>query len=156
LSISDPDLSDDDALLAALSVSIDHLDPVPAAAVGAASGSWELGHFEGEVAARAADAAWDDSLALRRDEADLKSLTFVASRLTLEIEIDDQRHAVGLITPAAATVIEVDAASPQAPHATRTVRTDELGRFQMDLGIGLCRLRVGSGPDAVVTSWFYC
>lgn len=157
--MSDPDLSDDDILLAALSASIDHLDPVPAAAVRAASSSWEVGHVEAELAALAAPAAeqsLDGSLVLRTDEADLESLRFVASRLTVELEIDDRRRGVGLLTPAVATLIEVDVASPQGSHATRIVYSDELGRFQVDLGIGLCRLRISSGPDGVVTSWFYC
>jgi hypothetical protein len=153
--VTHPDLSSDDGLLAALSESIDDLDPVPAAAVEAATTSWEIGHVEGELAALAADGSFG-SLTLRRDEADLKSLTFVASRLTVELEIDDQRRAVGAISPPTATVVAVEVASQQAPFASSTVTSDELGRFAVDLAMGLCRLRIGSGPDAVFTSWFYC
>jgi len=155
--MSEPDFSDDDVLLAALSEALDHLDPVPTGALRAASTSWEIFHVDGELAGLVTDTSPDSPLVLlREEEADLRTLTFVSSRLTVEIEVDRDRHAVGVLSPPAATAIEVEAASNQGQPLTKTAFSDELGRFWLDLGIGLCRLRIGSGPDAVVTSWFYC
>jgi hypothetical protein len=134
--MTEPELSHDDGLLAALSALRDHLDPVPERAVGAAGSSFA------------------DELVLLREEAEATTLTFVASRLTVEIEIDSARHVVGVISPPASTVIEVETSSAQRPPSPRSARSDDLGRFRIDVGIGLCRLRIGSGADAVFTSWF--
>jgi hypothetical protein len=150
-----PDLSDDDVLLAALSVSLDQLDRVPEAAVRLAGAAWEICHADGELAALVAGPTAGEVVVLLREEAECRALTFVASHLTVEIEIDSDRHVVGVISPPAATLIEVEMSSSQASPAVRAVQSDDLGRFQVDVGIGLCRLRVGSGPEAVVTSWFY-
>jgi hypothetical protein len=49
----------------------------------------------------------------------------------------------------------VEAATPRSSQAGVATRTDDLGRFQIGIGAGLCRLRIGSGDDAVFTSWFY-
>jgi hypothetical protein len=149
------DLSDDDVLAATLSAALDDLDPVPDAAMRAAAAACELPHADGELAALVAEAALGD-LVLMRDETESTTLTFAASRVTVEIEIDRDHHAVGIITPPATTMIAVETSSRQATPAMRTARSDELGRFRVELGAGLCRLRIGSGADAIVTSWFYC
>jgi len=154
--MSEPDFSDDDVLLAALSEALDHLDPVPTGALRAASTSWEIFHVDAELAGLVTDTSSDGPIVLLREEADLRTLTFVSSRLTVEIEVDGDRRAVGVLSPPAAMAIEVEAASSQGQPLTKTALSDDLGRFWLDLGIGLCRLRIGSGPDAVVTSWFYC
>jgi hypothetical protein len=149
-----PDLSNDPELEANLSVSLDHLDPVPEAAVRAASMACEMPHADGELATLVAESAPGDVLVLR-DEAESTTLTFATPRMTVEIEIDRDHHAVGAISPPVATVIEVERSARQ-PSAPATAHSDELGRFRVDLGAGLYRLRIGSGPEAVVTSWFYC
>jgi hypothetical protein len=148
------DLSDDDVLAAALSAALDDLDPVPEAAVAVAATACDLPDAEVELAALVAESS--GALALMRDESDHTMLTFAASQLTVEIEIDREHHAVGVITPPASTTIEVET-SRHAPPGPRTVRSDDLGRFRLDLDGGLCRLRIGAGRDAVVvTSWFHC
>jgi hypothetical protein len=151
-----PDLSNDGVLLAALSASLDHLDPVPEAAVRAAAAACELRRADGELAALVAESLLDEPLALLRDEADNTALTFVASRLTVELEIDRDRHAVGLISPPVSTEIGVETSSRQPSPLAATARSDDLGRFRIDVGVGLCRLRIGSGTEVVVTSWFHC
>jgi hypothetical protein len=150
------DLSDDAVLEDVLSAGIDDLDPVPAAAVAAAAAASDLLHPEGELATLVAESALGE-VVLMRDDADHTLLTFAASELTVEIEIDQDHRAVGLITPPAATLIEVETSARTSTPAVQSVRSDDLGRFRMDLAGGLCRLRIGAGPRAVVvTSWFYC
>ena len=149
------DLSDDDVLAAALSAALDDLDPVHEAAVAAAATACDLPDAEGELAALVAESS--GMLALMRDETEHTMLTFAASQLTVEIDIDRDHHAVGVITPPACTTIEVETSARHASPGVRTVRSDDLGRFRLDLDGGLCRLRIGAGRDAVVvTSWFYC
>ena len=84
-----------------------------------------------------------------------RPLTFRCSQITVEIEIDDEGHVVGVLSPPAVTTVAVEIASKPGLPAEVSCRSDELGRFQVVLGHGLCRLRIGSGADAVATSWFY-
>jgi hypothetical protein len=153
--MSGPDLSKDDVLLQVLSAALDDLDPVSVEALRTAASAWDICHVEGELAALM-DPAPDRRLALLRDEADLRSMTFVASKLKVEIEIDLDRHVVGVISPPTANIIEVESVSSKGPPFARTAHSDEFGRFRLELEMGLCRLRIGGGPDAVLTSWFYC
>ncbi len=152
--MSGPDISKDEELLRALSAALEDLDPVPDVALRAADSAWDIYHVDGELAALVGPAP--DGLVLLRDEADLRSMTFVASKLSVEIEIDNDRHAVGVLSPPGVRVIEVEPVSSMGPPFARTVHSDDLGRFRLDLDVGLCRLRIGTGPEAVFTSWFYC
>ena len=154
--VSHPDFSSDDVLLAALSASLDNPDPVPAAAVQATASAWEICHADVELAALVADSSSGTALVLLREDADLRALTFVSSRLMIEIEIDSDRHGIGVISPSGTNVVEVETASDQGPAIPKTAPIDDLGRFRVDVGVGLCRLRIGSEPNAVVSSWFYC
>ncbi len=149
-----PNLSNDDVLLATLSASLEILDPVPAAAVLAATAACESPEALGELAVLFADSTMDNRLVLFREEADYRTLTFVASRLTIEVEIEHHGKAVGLIIPPAETLIQVEAASGRSSSIARMVQSDVLGRFRIDVGLGPRRLRIGSGSDAVVTPWF--
>jgi hypothetical protein len=151
--MSRPDIAKDEELLRALSAALEDLDPVPDEALRAADSAWDICHVDGELAALVSPAP--DRLVLR-DEADLRSMTFVASKLSVEIEIDSDRHAVGVLSPPGARVIEVEPVSSKGPPFASTVHSDDLGRFRLDLDVGLCRLRIGTGPEAVFTSWFYC
>jgi hypothetical protein len=153
--MSGPDISNDDVLLQMLSAALDDLDPVPDEALQAAGGAWDICHVDGELAALVGPGP-DRPVALLRDEADLRSMTFVASKLSVEIEIDNDRHAIGVLSPPGARVIEVEPVSSNGPPYARTVQSDDLGRFRLDLEVGLCRLRIGTGHEAVFTSWFYC
>jgi hypothetical protein len=153
-----PNLSEDEVLLAVLSDAIDHLDPVSPQAVEAAVAACDIGYADAELAALVADSMAGQGVLLR-DELDSTMLTFRSSRLTVELEIDPDLHAVGLISPPGATAVVVEsAATPGAPSPSRTwsARSDDLGRFRIDVGSGLCRLRIGSGSETTVTSWFHC
>lgn len=153
--MSGADIFNDDVLLRALSAALDDLDPVPDEALRSADSAWDICHIDGELAALVGSAP-DRPLAPLRDDADLRSMTFVASKLAIEMEIDSDRHAVGVLSPPSATVIEVEPVSSKGPPFASRAQSDDLGRFRLDLEVGLCRLRIGTGPEAVFTSWFYC
>jgi len=154
--VSRAELFEDENLLAALSVALDDLDPVSVEAVRAGASSWEISQLEGELAALAADSSSDGQVVLLSDEAEIRCLTFVANQLTVEIKIDCEHQAVGVVLPKVAKVIEVEQASVKGPPFTMRTQSDHLGQFRLGLLRGLCRLRIGTGPEAVVTSWFYC
>ncbi len=150
------ELFEDEGLLAALSVALDNLDPVSVEAVRAGASSWEISHVDGELAALAADSSSRGQVILLSDEEDMRCLTFVANQLTVEIKIDCEHQAVGVMSPGVAKVIEVERASMKGPPFTMRTVSDQLGQFRLGLVTGLCRLRIGTGPEAVVTSWFSC
>ena len=149
------DLRDDDVLLAVLSGVLHGSDPVPADAKRAAAAACELRHVDSELASLVADSSIDEGL-LFRDEVGTLVMTFRCDQLSVEIEIDRDGQAVGVISPPVATELRVETPSTRGTPRGMSTRSDELGRFQIGVGMGLCRLRIGSGPEAVVTAWFYC
>jgi hypothetical protein len=86
---------------------------------------------------------------------EITTVTFVAARLSVELEVHPDHHGAGTISPPLATAVELERAIPLLDGVV-TVHSDDDGRFDLQLGDGLCRLRIGSGPEAVVTSWFHC
>jgi len=151
-----PDLNDDEVLLTLLAEMIDADDDPPAPAVQAALVACELARAEGELVALVAESTGEERLVGVRDEIEATVFKFRASNLTVELEIGLDGHAIGVISPPQATEIEVERASAQVPPLHPVCRSDELGRFRMDVANGLCRLRIGTGDNAVITSWFYC
>jgi hypothetical protein len=149
-----PDLRNDAVLLALLSMVIDGVDPVPPGAIQAAAAACELRHVDCELASLVADSTVGGRVLLR-DEADRTVLTFRSRQMSVEVEIDRDGYAVGLISPPAAADIAVENIVPCSSLARVSTRSDDLGRFQIGVGTGLCRLRIGSGDRAVFTSWFY-
>jgi len=149
-----PDLRDDAVLLAVLSIVVDGLDPVPPGAIRAAVAACELRHVDHELASLVADSSVGGQL-LRRHESEPTVLTFGGDELMVEVELDGDGYAVGLLSPPTATDVVVEAVLPRSSRTGDTTRSDELGRFHIGLGAGLCRLRIGSGADAVFTAWFY-
>lgn len=147
------DLTDDAVLLFFLSTMLDAVDPVPAAALRAAAAACELQHVDGELAMLAAEAGGPKELF--RDDRDNTVLTFRCDQLTIEIEVDGDAYAVGVLSPPTVTTIAVEVASRARFPAEARCQSDDLGRFQVEVGHGLCRLLVGSGVDVVATSWFY-
>ena len=148
------DLRDDDVLLAALSSVLHDADPVPAGAKRAAAAACELRHVDRELASLVADSSIDERLLLR-DDVETLVLSFRCDQLSVEIEIDRDGQAVGVISPPVATEVRVETPSTRGTPRGTSTRSDELGRFQIGVGRGLCRLRIGSGLKAIVTAWFY-
>jgi hypothetical protein len=150
-----PDPYRNDVFLDLLSSVIDALDPVPPAAHDAAHAAGEMSYADQELAALVENAVGEEALLLA-DESESTILTFRAPRLTIEIEIYERSHVVGALTPPATSVVHLEVASNASSGQDRAVSSDELGRFRIQVERGLTRLRIGSGPNSVVTSWFYC
>jgi hypothetical protein len=151
-----PDLNSDEVLLALLAEMIASDDQPPALAVQVALAASELARADGELAALVSESTDEEVLAGLRDETEAVAFRFRASNMTVELEIGPGGHAIGVISPPRATEIELVMASAQTPPLNTSCRSDEMGRFRIDVAIGLCRLRVGTGETAVHTSWFYC
>jgi hypothetical protein len=149
------DLSHDDVLLDLLSSVIDELDPVAPDAVKAAHAAAGMAHADEELATLVEEAAAEEALLLA-DESQTAFLTFRSAQLTVEIEIHAGSHVIGMLSPPTASVVQVEAASSAKSRQETMTTSDELGRFRLHVGEGLNRLRIDSGSEAVVTSWFYC
>jgi hypothetical protein len=134
-------------------------DPVPAVVTQAAKAALGWRRLDAELAELLADSALDaESLAAARgSRATLRSMSFSAGRLTIDVEIHGEgadRIALGQLFPPGRATIELQNAD-QAESTT--VESDNLGRFRTRLpASGSIRLRVASDPDRanwVETSW---
>jgi hypothetical protein len=134
-------------------------DPVPALVTQAAKAALGWRRLDAELAELVADSALDaESLALTRGaRATLRSMSFSAGRLTIDIEIYGEgadRMALGQLSPAGRARIELQTADQ---GASRIIESDDLGRFRTKLPpAGSIRLRVASDPGGenwVQTSW---
>jgi hypothetical protein len=134
-------------------------DPVPPLVTQAAKAALGWRRLDAELAELLADSALDaESLAVARgSRATLRSMSFSAGRLTIDVEIHgegDDRVALGQLSPPGRATIEVQSAD-QAESTT--VESDSLGRFRTKLpGSGSIRLRVAADPaqaNWVETSW---
>jgi hypothetical protein len=136
-----------------------HRDPVPPLVTQAAKAALGWRRLDAELAEVLADSALDSpSLALARSaHATLRSMSFSAGRLTIDIEIHgegDHRIALGQLSPPRRARIELQSADQAAPTITES---DDLGRFRTKLPeAGSIRLRIDCEPDDaswVETSW---
>jgi hypothetical protein len=151
-----PDLNSDEVLLALLAEMIESEDQPPVAALQVALAASELAGADGELAALVGESTEEELLAGLRDETEAVVFRFRATNMIVEFEIGPGGHAIGVISPPRATEIELEMSSPQSPPLNTSCRSDEMGRFRIDVAIGLCRLKIGTGESAVYTSWFYC
>jgi hypothetical protein len=134
-------------------------DPVPPVVTQAAKAALGWRRLDTDLAELLADSALDaESLALARGpQVTLRSVSFSAGRLTIDIEIHGagaDRIALGQLSPARRARIELQTAD-QADSTI--IESDDLGRFRTKLpAAGSIRLRVASDPDGtnwVETSW---
>ncbi len=134
-------------------------DPVPQLVTQSAKAAIGWRRLDAELAELLADSALDaESLALARGaKAMLRSMSFSAGRLTIDVEIHGEgadRTALGQLSPPARARIELQSAD-QAESTI--VESDSLGRFRTKLpASGSIRLRVATDPDGtnwVETSW---
>ena len=151
-----PDLNNDDVLLALLAELIESEDEPPLPAVNVALAAFELATAEGELAALVSESTGEEVLVGLRDQTEAVVFKFRAPNMVVELEIGPDGHGIGILSPPRATDIELEMSSRQPPPLNRSCRSDEMGRFRIDVAIGLCRLRIGSGDSAVHTAWFYC
>jgi hypothetical protein len=134
-------------------------DPVPPLVTQAAKAALGWRRLDAELAELLADSALDAELqaAARGSRATLRSMSFSAGRLTIDVEIHGEgadRVALGQLSPPERATIELQSAD-QAESTT--VESDTLGRFRTKLpASGSIRLRVASDPAGanwVETSW---
>jgi len=115
--------------------------------------------LDAELAELLADSALDTGSVggARSAQATLRSMSFSAGRLTIDIEIRGEgtaRIALGQLSPAGRARIELQTADQAA---STIIESDDLGRFRTSLpAAGSVRLRVArepAGADWIETSW---
>src|SRR2546421_3387950 len=131
------------------------VDPVPERVTFAAKASLAWRNVDAELAELTYDSALDaDRLTLVRGAAAARMLTFSASGLTVDIEVeetDGSLRLIGELAPAQRAVIEVRHAD-----GTTEVETDDDGRFRTGLvpaGPIALSLRLAAGGSTVQTEW---
>jgi hypothetical protein len=129
-------------------------DPVPPLVTRSAKAALGWRRLDAELAEFLADSALDaESLAVARGaRATLRSMSFSAGRLTIDVEIHGEgaeRTALGQLHPPARARIELQSADQAA---STVIESDDLGRFRTKLPpAGSIRLRVAG--DAVGETW---
>jgi hypothetical protein len=131
------------------------VDPVPQRVTFAAKQSLAWRTIDAELAQLTYDSALDaERLTLVRGAAAARMLTFSASGLTVDIEVeetDGSLRLIGELAPAQRAVIAVRHA-----QGTTEVETDEDGRFRTGLvpaGPIALSLRLAAGGSTVQTEW---
>ena len=154
------DQDQDDQLMAELRSFFAEADPVPEQVTefGKAALGWR--HLDADLAELLTDSALEDkALGLARGTgAGVRSLTFTATELTIDVEIhadDGHRTLLGQLSPPPpAATVEIERVDDELLSAD----TDQLGRFRVSFPArGAIRLRVVD-PErrsrvAVVTIW---
>jgi hypothetical protein len=131
------------------------VDPVPQRVTFAAKQSLAWRTIDAELAQLTYDSALDaERLTLVRGAAAARMLTFSASGLTVDIEVeetDGSLRLIGELAPAQRAVIAVRHA-----QGTTEVETDEDGRFRtgpVPAGPIALSLRLAAGGSTVQTEW---
>lgn len=126
-------------------------DPVPAAVVEAARGSYAWRTIDDELAELVYDSWLDwETSGVRASGGGSRQLTFEAESLTVEMEVSGRREIVGQIVPPQRATIEF-----RHPSSGMVVEADHLGRFAaVGLPAGAVSLRCKDlAGAATVTDW---
>ncbi|HEX3425321.1 MAG TPA: hypothetical protein VHT30_04260 [Acidimicrobiales bacterium] len=151
------DLGDDDVLLDLLGDALNEADPVPPDAIRMALALASLGDVDAELATLVADTLVDSDVVLFRHDVTMEPLSgpsdrlvsFTTPRLSVDVDLPaNSTTLVGLITPPCAVDLELETQA-----GTESLRSDDLGRFTVDLPPGPCRLRIHALGGTVVTPW---
>ena len=138
-------------------------DPMPALVVEAGTASLGWRRLDAELAELLSDSALEEAGVIahaRGQTASLRSVTFAAGPLTIDIEIqgdERERRILGQLSPAVAATVELQLSDPGL--APTTTNTDALGRFRASLpataaAATALRLRVDvPGSGQIETSW---
>ena len=143
-------LDDDEQLLAALGEALRAGSSVPASFLEAARSSFAWRTIDADLAALTYDSAREEATLTRAEPATLRSFTFVARHLTIELHLSEGAlH--GQVVPPQAGELELRAA--RGP--VRSVPIDEVGYFSLGaLPSGSFRLLVRTADGAsVLTEW---
>ena len=129
-------------------------DPVPPLVLETAKASLGWRRLDAELAELLSDSALDaqGELALARGTAQIRSVSFSAGRLTIDLEVQgegSERRLLGQLGPPAGATLELQL--DDAATAPVAITVDELGRFRAPLPDATrFRLRVGV-PDPAAT-----
>jgi hypothetical protein len=144
---------EDEALTAELGEALRAAAAVPDRFLAAGKAAFAWRNVDADLAALAHDSATEHVLAGTRSEpATLRALTFVASRLTIEIEVTAEALQ-GQVVPPQPGQIELQ--QRDKARETPPVEVDELGWFVFrpaPHGMWRMRLRTGDG-NTVLTEW---
>jgi hypothetical protein len=140
----------DDSLIEDLRALFAKDDPVPPLVVDAARSSLGWRRLDADLAELLSDSALEEAgLALARGTAAVRSVSFGAGELTIDVELHgegDERRLLGQLAPPAGATVELQFAGGDSEPVRAAV--DELGRFRVALRpASAFRLRVGV-PDA--------
>jgi hypothetical protein len=121
--------------------------------------------LDAELAELLADSVLEDetlSLARGHGQAEIRSASFGAGRLTIDVDIEGhgaQRTIRGQIAPATSATVRIEAADDAIPPVD--TMADDLGRFRaplpqataVRLRIAVPRTEAAQGPKWIQTSW---
>ncbi len=143
-----------DPLLDELRALFAHSDPVPPLVTETAKASLGWRRLDADLAELLADSLDVESYAGVRGGARLRSISFAADALTIDIEIRGdgaQQTLLGALSPPTETTVEIQTASD--PHPAK-LRSDQLGRFRTTVAVGSSiRLRVATGDPGQASNW---
>lgn len=129
--MTDQPARDDDALADELGELMRKVDAVPAAVLEAARNAFTWRTVDAELAALSYDSLVDGGALTRSADDGPRLLTFVADRIEIEIEVDEDRSGrrlLGQISPPAPAELVL-----RSDHGSATGSADELGRFVLAL-----------------------
>jgi hypothetical protein len=145
----------DERLFQALRHALQPVDVSPQI-IDSAKGVYAWRTIDAELAALAQD-SWlekrPDAVLLRDETAAIRTLTFEASSLTIEIGVT-AGGLVGQLVPPQSGIVELWTATATEPAST--VDVDQVGWFAIDhvpSGAFRCRCRLADGATVVVTDW---
>ena len=152
-------MTDDDResdLLRDLGRLVHRLDPPPAHVATAAEAAFGWRGFDDELAQLLQDSAEAGALAGVRAFGRARTLSFVAGRVQIELEVSasgERRSVIGQIVPAGPAMVEV-----RHPGGTTVAQADARGRFTASgLTAGVVSLRLSlphpAGLRSVATPW---
>ncbi len=139
----------DDALLAELATAFDEAARVPAGFVDQGKAAFDLRGAAAELAALTQDVTGAELAGIRSEPAALRSLTFVAGDVAIELEVTAEAL-VGQVVPPRAG--EIDVEGPRG--AIGSVPVDEVGWFAVrPAPTGPVRLHLRTADGAIRTEW---
>ena len=100
-------MTDENRALALLREGLDQADPVPERVQRAAEAAWTWRTIDAELASLTHDSLVDEQPALLRSGGDVRTLTFESPRVTVEVELGDDRSLTGQIVPPQPALVDL-------------------------------------------------
>lgn len=121
-------MNDENRALALLQQGLEQADPVPERLYRAAEAAWSWRTIDAELASLTHDSFSDQQPAMMRGGDDVRTLTFESPRVTVEIEVGDDRSLTGQIVPPQPANIDLH----RGGAAIASVQANEAGIFFFD------------------------